>query len=160
MSHGCYKRLTGCFKVDCTRVLAILALIILIPVYAHAAPAQSKAPLVVVNQANPQDSMSLGSLRTMFGMRLRTWPDGTPIKVIVLPDNRPLHVKFCKQVLGIFPHQLRWAWDRLVYSGTGQAPQQVSTEEQMLQALEGTPGAIGYLSQLPSDAKVKRIRIR
>ncbi|MBI1195700.1 MAG: hypothetical protein GC138_07635 [Gammaproteobacteria bacterium] len=135
-----------------------MALLICAPICANADSDQ--APLVVVNQSNPQESISLGSLRTVFGMRLRTWPNGTPIKVVVLPDNKKLHIEFCKKVLGIFPHQLRWAWDRLVYSGTGQAPQQVSTEEQMLEALESTPGAIGYLSQVPDGAKVKSIRIR
>jgi len=158
MNYEHFLRLPRCTKIGGSRVLAILAVLVFAPIYAHAAP--GKKPFIVVNKSSPQDSISLGSLRTVFGMRLRTWPNGTPIKVLVLPDNKQLHIEFCKQVLGIFPHQLRWAWDRLVYSGTGQAPEQVSTEEQMLEALERTPGAIGYLTHVPAGAKVKRIRVQ
>lgn len=89
--------------------------------------------------------MSVATLQAIFGMRLRNWGDGSPIKVFVLPDNHPLHVAFCKQVLHVYPHQLRAAWDRLVFSGTGQAPIEVDSKEAMLAKLSTTPGAIGYL---------------
>ena len=40
------------------------------------------------------------------------------------------------------------AWDRLVFSGTGQAPDTVTSTEEMLARVASTPGAIGYLSQI------------
>ena len=131
-------------------------------VLAHPPQARSDTgkPIPVVNIKNQNKTISLGSLRTMFGMRMLSWPDGTPATVVVLADNHRLHIEFCKQVLGIFPHQLRWAWDRQVYSGTGQAPRQVSTEDQMLHILESTPGAIGYLSRVPKGGKVRQIRVQ
>lgn len=85
------------------------------------------------------------ALQAAFGMRSRTWPNGTPIKVFVLPDNHATHIAFCKQILHVFPYQMRAAWDRLVFSGTGNAPTEVDSEEAMRTALASTPGAIGYL---------------
>jgi hypothetical protein len=87
------------------------------------------------------------TLRAIFSMRLRLWPDGSPITVFVLPPTDPVHVRFCKEVLGVFPHQLQRAWDRLVYSGTGQAPVEVDSLEEMEQRVRETPGAIGYLEK-------------
>ena len=100
---------------------------------------------VVVNPNVPITDISGNGLRGIFGMRLRVWPDGTPIRVFVLPDNAPEHEAFSKRRLSIFPHQLRRAWDRLVYSGLGQAPIRVQDTDEMLSRSASSPGAIGYL---------------
>ena len=114
---------------------------------------------VVVNPNVPAHALSQGPLRAVFSMRQRSWPNGTPIRVFVLPDNHPLHAHFSKQVLEVFPHQLRSIWDRLVFSGTGQAPIQVSSLEEMRTKVASTPGAIGYLSGEMIDRSVRTLRV-
>jgi len=114
---------------------------------------------VVVNPGMDVTALSQNAIRSIFGMRLRNWPDQQPIRVFVLPDQHPVHEEFSKQVLNIFPNQLRRAWDRLVYSGTGQAPIQVETEQEMLEKVASTPGAIGYLSGDWLADTVKPVRI-
>ncbi|EIC28003.1 hypothetical protein Metal_0134 [Methylomicrobium album BG8] len=91
------------------------------------------------------------TIREIFFMRLSTWPDGTPIHVFVLPDNHPLHIRFAKEILGVYPFQLRSAWDRLVFSGTGVSPTTVESEEEMRARIESTPGAIGYTETISGD---------
>lgn len=135
-----------------TNLLGILALCI-----ASAVPAED-SPTVVVNSAtNPKASLSQSALSAIFGMRLRKWEDGSPIKVFVLPDDDPLHVAFSKYALRVFPYQLRSAWDRLVFSGTGEEPIKVKSEQQMRTSVGSTPGAIGYLSKSMIDKTVKVI---
>jgi hypothetical protein len=53
---------------------------------------------------------------------------------------------------------MRSAWDRLVYSGTGQAPLEVSSEEEMRAKIASTPGAIGYLKTVSIDGPGKDAR--
>src|SRR5688500_16117073 len=84
---------------------------------------------VVVHPGVSEQTISKSSLRAIFGIRLHTWSDGTAIRVSVMPDDAPLHAAFSKGKLNVFPYQLRSAWDRLVFSGTGQAPNTVSTSE-------------------------------
>ena len=93
------------------------------------------------------DSLSADTLREIFFMRLTSWPDGTPIRVFVLPDKHPLHVRFAKEVLGVYPFQLRAAWDRLIFSGTGLIPHVVETVGEMRERVRATPGGIGYVDQ-------------
>ena len=90
-------------------------------------------------------------------MRLKKWEDGLPIRVFVMPDTHPLHVAFSKYILHVFPYQLRSAWDRLVFSGTGESPIVVKSEQQMRMMVSSTPGAIGYLSRSMVDNSVKAI---
>lgn len=97
-------------------------------------------------QTSPSE-LSRTELRAVFLGRTRTWNDGTPTRLVLLQDGSPLHKKFCRDVLGIFSHQLRAAWARKVYSGTGQAPLVVSSLEEMQSVIENTPGAVGYRYQ-------------
>lgn len=117
---------------------------------------QSIPVLPVVNKKSTQTVISRNGLSAIFKMRLRQWNDGSPISVFVMKDNDAIHKLFCKQVLNVFPHQMRRSWNKLVFSGTGQAPITVNSQEEMIQKLESTPGAIGYLS---SDAITENIRV-
>lgn len=132
---------------------ALLAAVLLWPVSAPAVD-------VVVHATQPDNAVSRSLARGVFGMRVRAWPDGAPVRVFVLDDGQPLHEDFCKSVLQMYPYQLRQNWDRLLYSGTGQPPVVVTSEEEMLKRVAETPGSIGYVSVLrtapaPKPAKSK-----
>jgi len=146
------------------------------------ARAVAEEVVVAVNPRTPAgEPTARNTLSAIFGMRLRAWEDGTPIRVYVLPDNHAVHIAFCKQILGVFPHQYRTAWDRLVYSGTGQAPLEVASEaemrarlagirgeapvvlgseEEMRARVAGTAGAIGYLSRKMIDESVTVLQVQ
>ncbi|MFZ1493946.1 MAG: hypothetical protein WAU60_11110 [Candidatus Competibacter denitrificans] len=114
--------------------------------------------MVVVNSITyPNAFLSQNAITAIFGMRLRKWEDGSPIKVFVMPDGNPIHIAFSKYVLRVFPYQLRSAWNRLVFSGTGEEPMIVESEEKMREAISSTPGAIGYLSRSMLNESVKAI---
>ncbi|MBI5016444.1 MAG: hypothetical protein HZB55_13270 [Deltaproteobacteria bacterium] len=115
---------------------------------------------VVVHPRVAVEALSRNEARAIFGMRLRQWRDGSRIVVFVLPDTSPTHISFAKSQLDIFPHQLRRAWDRLVFSGTGQAPIEVRSEEEMRAKVATTDGAIGYLRKEDLNATVRVLQIR
>ena len=97
--------------------------------------------------ATPRDVQ----LRAMFAMRIREWPDGTPVKVYVLPDGDPVHAEFCRELLGTYPYVMRTLWDRLVYTGTGVAPETVRSEAEMRAKVSSTKGAVGYVRADKTD---------
>lgn len=86
-------------------------------------------------------------LRAIFTMRLRSWPNGPPVRVFVLPDSDPVSDRFYREQLGMYSYVLRSAWDRMVYTGTGLAPTIVRSEKEMRERVLATPGAIGYVSR-------------
>lgn len=115
---------------------------------------------IIANPSVNEKTLSVNSLRSIFSMRLRTWPDGTKIRVFVLPDDDQLHQIFSKGKLNVFPYQLRSTWDRLVFSGTGQAPIKVNSSEEMLTKVASTPGAIGYLWRANINENVNVLEIK
>ncbi|PTQ95412.1 hypothetical protein C8R30_1142 [Nitrosomonas nitrosa] len=119
----------------------------------------SQSVETIIHPAVNIHHISRNSLRGIFGMRQRAWPNGLPIRVFVLPDDAQLHNQFAKEKLNIFPYQLRSAWDRLIFSGTGQAPFLVNSEEEMRARVASTPGAIGYLKRVNIDDSVQILHI-
>lgn len=106
------------------------------------------------------ESLSQNEARLYMTMRLNQWPDGRRTQVFVLPDNNPLHEAVAKEVLGLFPYQLRRAWDRQLFSGTGPAPITVETEAELIERVAETPGAIGYAESHGLGASVRKLEVR
>ena len=121
--------------------------------------APTSAVDLVVNKDAPVQNMSLSMVRAIFSMRMTSWPGGMPIHVFVLGDKTPLHAEFSKQILGVFPHQLRRAWNRQIYAGTGQAPSKLESEEEMRKQVAETPGAIGYISEDMINEQIRKIAV-
>ena len=101
---------------------------------------------VIANEAQASHIQDKTLLRGVFTLRVRSWPDGTPVRVFVLSDSEDLHKSFCREYLGTYPYVLRGAWDQKVFTGTGLAPIQVSSEEEMKRRVSETVGAVGYIA--------------
>ena len=114
---------------------------------------------VVAHRTVPDTLLKRSVAWAVFGMRLRTWSDGTPTTVFVLSDNHPIHAEFTKTILDTFPYQLRRAWDRLVFSGTGQAPREVGSIGEMHDRILSTPGSIGYLPSAMVEKDMRRVKV-
>lgn len=121
---------------------------------------QSESIVPIVNAENIQNSISQNGLSAIFKMRLRQWQDGSSITVFVLEDDDPVHKRFCKEILNVFPHQMRRAWNKLVFSGSGQAPIKLESKEAMLEKIVSTPGAIGYMSKNNITGEIKSLEIQ
>ncbi len=117
------------------------------------------AQVLVANPAVGQERIERSVARSFFYMRMRNWPNGDLVKLVVLPDSHPLHVKFCKRELGVLPHRLRRTWDRAVFAGLGQSPEQVDSIQAMRERIANTPGSIGYLPEDGIDESVQALEI-
>ncbi|MFD2190997.1 hypothetical protein [Pistricoccus aurantiacus] len=113
--------------------------------------------VLIANPSVETHQLNRDTARAMFAMRQRTWPDGQAARIFVLPNDDHSHERFVKQFLNVYPHQLQMAWDRVVFSGTGQAPSQVDTEAEMLEQVASTPGGMGYLEKKYLDDRVNVI---
>lgn len=116
--------------------------------------------VAVSNPSVGMDAVTLNTARLVFSRQLARWPNGEPARVFVLPDNHPLHREFTKDALSLYPRQLRRVWDRQVYTGTGQAPETVANEQEMLYRISTTPGAVGYLPSEMINDTVQTLTIR
>lgn len=115
---------------------------------------------LIVNQDWPAVPLDRNDARLYFTLRLKLLDNQRPVNVFVLPDDHPLHRRFAKNILGLFPYQLRQVWDRQLFSGTGQAPITVATEQEMLERVAATPGAMGYVESGSNPPQVRILEVR
>lgn len=135
------------FRINLFLLYLTLSVAIAIP-----AQAMSRASATVANEiavvAHPSvdaRTLKVGQLRRIFSMRQATWPNGQNTQVFVLKSDHEVHEYFCKSQLSMFPYQLERLWNKLIYSGLGESPVQVSDLSEMLERIRLTPGAIGYV---------------
>jgi ABC-type phosphate transport system substrate-binding protein len=112
---------------------------------------------IVVNKSVPTVDYSTADIRAIFTMKKRVWPNNRQIKVYTLSDTSPLHKDFVKNVLQMFPHQIRRIWDRLTFSGTGGAPIELESEQEMIDKIANTADSIGYANSKPENENVRAV---
>lgn len=154
------KLLTIKFVTSMGRAVALCLLAAALFVAKAHAQAAEPAIVAIAHPATSEEAIPRASLRAIFGMLLQKWPGNTPVKVFVLRDDAPEHGTFSKSVLQVFPHQLRMAWDRQVFSGQGQYPEQVGSTQEMLARVASTPGAMGYVKANEVDHNVRVLKVR
>jgi ABC-type phosphate transport system substrate-binding protein len=137
------------------RFITLLALLILTSFSSIA-----ESVTVIAHTTVTSSVLTTAELRRIYTMRQITWSDNVPIVVFVLPSNHLIHQTFCKQVLKLFPYQLDRIWHKLTYSGVGVAPIEVNSLQEMLSAIQNTPGAIGYVESSIELSNVRVIEIK
>lgn len=138
-----------------TLLSVIVSLFLLFAVNTYAAlqlDDQPIPPRVIINNPVVPD-ISEQFLREVFSGKMRHWPDGKLIKVIVLKADSPLHQAFIQQRLRMFPYQVQRLWNKRIYSGRADPPIVVNDINAMRTTVVNTPGAIGYLPSVASAEK-------
>ncbi len=139
--------------------MMVLVSIVMLLLWCGRAAHAHESVVLIANPSAQAGNMTRETVRAIFAMRQRTLPNGEAAHVFVLPDKHPLHERFTKEILGVYPHQLRLSWDRLVFSGTGQAPNEVGSIEEMRQRVASTPGGLGYLEKGAEDDSVSVLAV-
>ena len=136
----------------------VLAFALVTAAAAAAGPAAPGGIQVIISPDRGNVQLDQPALLAIFMMRVRQWPDGTPVRVFVMPSHSQVHDRFARERLGTYPYVLTRTWDRIVFTGTGLAPEVVKSDEEMRDKVLKTPGAIGYRAEGPdSDAGTARV---
>ena len=114
---------------------------------------------IIVNKNLPVSQITETQLRDIFiGVRSQ-FDDGTRAMPVLLKGG-PVHEVFLHRHIGDTPDEFRTRWRRAVFTGQGSMPKEFSTEAALIQYLEVTPGAIGYVSRPPQSPSAKALTIR
>lgn len=137
--------------------LMTLQRLMLITMVYFSAPVTAFAGVsVIVNTSVNIESISAQQLGRIYAMQIKNWNDKQSIKVFTYPANSKIHHQFVISQMKMQPHQLERLWNRLIFTGTGRAPNVVSSAQEMIEKVKNTPGAIGYIenNQYTDDVKV------
>jgi ABC-type phosphate transport system substrate-binding protein len=101
---------------------------------------------VVVNEANPADSISKGELSRVFMKQSDTWTGGQPVMPVDQTATSSTRNGFSKVVFARNASAIKSHWQRQIFSGRGVPPPEKASDDEVLAFVRANPGAIGYVS--------------
>lgn len=125
---------------------------------ALAASAQDVVPVVSAKSA--LTALASGDLADIFLGKTSRFPDGTAAMPIDLAEDAPGRERFYAQYTGKSPAQVKAHWAKIIFTGRGQPPRQVTTPAEAKKLIADNPNAIGYIDASLVDASVRVIAAR
>jgi ABC-type phosphate transport system substrate-binding protein len=118
-----------------------------------------QAQVIVANTNVKVAEISKSDLVDLFTGASSDFNDGQHAVPITLKSGA-VHEAFLDKYIGKNDKLFRAAWIRLVFAGRATMPQAFDNEEALIQHVASTPGAIGYVSTLPDNPKVKSLLVK
>ncbi len=111
---------------------------------------------VIAHKSVPVDTIKKSELLDFYTADIKKWINGDKV---ILNDLKPKGEvkKIFYKFLGKTPSRMKSIWLRNMLSGEGDPPEALKSEEEMLQKIAATPGAIGFLSHTKVDNNVKTL---
>ncbi len=111
---------------------------------------------VIAHKSVPVDTIKKSELLDFYTADIKKWINGDKVIVNDLKPKGEVKKIFYK-FLGKTPSRMKSIWLKNMLSGEGDPPEALKSEEEMLQKIAATPGAIGFLSHTKVDNNVKTL---
>ena len=111
--------------------------------------------VAVVSAKKPLATLSRNQVVDIFLGKVSRFPDGQPAVPIDQAEGSSARDEFYLQFAHRSPAQLKAHWSKIIFTGRGQPPKEVSDGAQLKQRLLANPDAIGYLDQNLVDGSVR-----
>ncbi len=133
-------------------VLALCAIL-------FAASAAHAEDLIVIANKNVTITSGLVRVTEYISGKTLKWPDGKRIKMVVLREGGT-HKTFLNEMLGKSTSAFDSHWKQVIFTGKGRPPKTADYEEEIVQYVSATDGAIGYIGSGTAHADVKMIEVK
>ena len=111
--------------------------------------------VVIVHKSVNISAMNAAQIADILTLSTRTWPSGE--KIVVFDQKGESARKAFFDFIGKSPMDVRKKWLRSQLSGEGKAPETLDSDDEVIQRVASTPGAIGYVSAGKAKGNVKVI---
>jgi len=124
---------------------------------------------VIVNAANPVESLSRSELSNIFLKQESAWPDGQVILPVDQAESSPVRAEFSRVVLRRPVAAVKSFWQKQIFSGSAVPPVEKTSSADVAIYVSNFRGAVGYVGviqqlregkavvSLPSGVKVVRL---
>ena len=113
--------------------------------------------VAVVSAKNPVTTLSKNQVADMFLGKVNRFPDGREVVPIDQVEGSAEREEFYLKFAGKSPAQIKAFWSKIIFTGRGQPPPEVSNDVEVKKFIAKHPDAIGYIEQKLVDDSVKVI---
>ena len=137
-----------------------IARFILFGLLATALPSLAEDVVPVVSARSSITQLNANQVADIFLGKSSRFPDGTVAMPIDLSEESPLRERFYTVFTGKSPAQLKAHWSKIIFTGRGQPPRQVSGSAEAKKMLADNPNAIAYIDSKDVDKSVRVLASR
>ncbi|MCU0425122.1 MAG: substrate-binding domain-containing protein [Candidatus Kapabacteria bacterium] len=111
--------------------------------------------VVIAHKSSPVATLDNDKLLDIFTLNTKNWSDGGKITLLEIKGDSPAKAKFYA-ALGTSFGEMQKLWLKKQFAGKGLPPTALASEDEIIQRVANTPGAIGYISadKAPKDVKI------
>lgn len=124
-----------------------------------AALAQEPQIVIIVNKANPTDSLSLAELRRIFMKQTRNWSNGDSVVPVDWDAAADMRKSFSKKVLNRTVTEMTEFWVQQNITAGQNPPSTQKSARALLLFVASVPGAISYVAASDVDSSVKLVKV-
>ena len=114
--------------------------------------------VAVVSSRCPESALSRNQVADIFLGRSSRFPDGREAVPIDQAESSAARDEFYAAFTGKSPAQVKAHWSKIIFTGRGQPPREVSNGVEMKRLVAGNPSAIGYIDRKLVDGSVRILR--
>ncbi len=143
-----------------TNIKCLFIMLISLTVLIFAESYAMAGDVVIVGNKNlPTDTISKETLQRIFLGQQTTWDDGTKIKFAILKLDKNDDI-FLREYLYYTSTRFLRHWRSQVFSGKGEMPPNLKSDEEMLKFIADNSGAIGFVTSGADTSSVKPLTVQ
>ena len=114
--------------------------------------------VAVVSAKSAVSILSKSQMADIFLGRVSRFPNGLPAVPIDQAEGSAAREEFYARLAGKSAAQMKAYWSKIIFTGRGQPPKEVSDGVGMKRRIAEDPAAIGYIDQSLVDDSVRVVR--
>jgi ABC-type phosphate transport system substrate-binding protein len=114
--------------------------------------------VLVANKGVQISEIREADLRAIFTGEKTRFADGSRVVPVILKGGAA-HEVFLKNHVGEDPDEFRAQWRKAIFTGQGAMPKTFDSEAALIEYVAVTPGALGYVSRIAAQDKVKSLPV-
>jgi len=115
--------------------------------------------VVIVSARSPVTTLRADQVAAIFLGQAARFPDGPEAVPFDQRLGSPLRDEFYARVANKSPALLKAHWSKLVFTGRGQPPAEVTDSAGIRRKVADNPDAIGYIERSALDASVRAVLV-
>ncbi|MBT1450138.1 phosphate ABC transporter substrate-binding protein [Glaciecola sp. XM2] len=117
------------------------------------------AEIVVVVHPSNADSLDSKMVQRIFLGKEKKFPNGSETVPVNQSPESNVRQGFDQDVLGRSSSQVSAYWSKLVFTGKGVPPKEVSTDAEVIELVSQNPSVIGYIDRASATDAVKIVEL-
>jgi hypothetical protein len=119
------------------------------------ASARAEDVVAVVSAKSPVLALNANQVADIFLGKTSRFPDGSEAVPIDQVEDSPARDRFYSAYTGKSPAQVKAHWSKIIFTGRGQPPRQVSNSAEARKLVASNPNAIAYIDSSLVDDTVR-----